>query len=147
MHCCPHVCALRFAFVFVAFDPFMVGRKVPFFVPLQCSLYRGGYIGHFGVNFSKFLFRSLSTRDGFLPFPNDDLAAFTPCACIFALILPFGPFMVGRKVPFLFPSLLHRQYRGEPCRRPWRGPLLRKWVGPLSGAEPPPLAAPAPSGI
>ena len=36
--------------VFMHFDPFIAGRKMPFFVPLQI----GGNIGQFGVNFSKF---------------------------------------------------------------------------------------------
>ena len=37
-----------FALIFVPFDPSVVGRKVPFFVPLQYSLYRGAIQGNFG---------------------------------------------------------------------------------------------------
>ena len=59
------------------------------------------YTGHFWVNFSKFFSRSLSTQDGFLTLPNDDLAGFTLCTCIFAFA--FVPFVVGRKVPFFVP--------------------------------------------
>ena len=56
------------------------------------------------MNFSKFLFRSLSTRDGFPTILNEDLAGFTPCTCIFALVfVPFDSFVVGRKVPFFVP--------------------------------------------
>ena len=51
--------------------------------------------------FFEVFFHSLSTRDGFLTLPNDDLAGFTPGTCVFARIfVPFDPFVVGRKVPF-----------------------------------------------
>ena len=53
------------------------------------------------MNFFEVFFRSLSTRDGFLTIPNDDLAGFTPGACVFTLVfVPFDTFIVGRKVPF-----------------------------------------------
>ena len=75
---------------------------MPFLMPLQCSLYRGGQIRHFGMNFSKFFSRSLSTRDGLLTLPNDDLAGFIPSMCVFARIfVPTDPFMPGKKCPFL----------------------------------------------
>ena len=67
-----------------------------------------GYIGRLNGailgEFFEVFFRSLSTRDGFLTIPNDDLAGFTPGTCVFARsFVPFNPFMVERKVPFLVP--------------------------------------------
>ena len=65
--------------------------------------YMGLYRAFWGECFEDF-FRSLSTRDGFLTLPNDDLAGFTPGTCVFTLIfVPFDPFAVGRKVPFFVP--------------------------------------------
>ena len=72
------------------------------------------YIGHYWVKFSGFFLRSLSTQNGFLTIPNDDLAGFTPDTCVFAPIsVPFDPFIVGRKVPFI----VGRQNKDAPFRR------------------------------
>ena len=95
-----------FTLAFVPFDPFVVGRKVPFFVPLQCSLYvRGLYIKAMsGVNFRSFFFRFLCSQDGFLTLREGEAAPSEPGTCMFALIFePFDPFVVGRKVPFSVP--------------------------------------------
>ena len=72
--------------------------------PSAVGLYRP-FLGEFFEVFS----RSLSTQDGFLTLPNDDLAGFTLCTCIFAFA--FVPFVVGRKVPFFVP-LQCSVYRG-----------------------------------
>ena len=112
------------------------------------------------MNFSKFFFRSLSTRGGFSTLPNEDLADFTPCMCIFALVLlAFGPFMVGRRMPVfralpcIFASLAYKQYLSA-------GPLPSRWPSapkscpnaldrsssPEGWAGPRTIRAPAPSG-
>ena len=55
--------------------------------------------------FFEVFFRSLSTRDGFLTLPNEDLAGFTSGACVFTLIfVPFDSFMVYEKFHFFFVS-------------------------------------------
>ena len=59
------------------FHPFGGWKKSALFVPLRCSLYGGLYRAILGEFFEAF-FRSLSTRDGFLTLPNDDLAGFAP---------------------------------------------------------------------
>ena len=59
-----------FTLIFVPFDPFIVGRKVPFFVPLLCSLSMEGaiYKGHVGSEFFEvFPFPLLS---GWIPNPQ-----------------------------------------------------------------------------
>ena len=62
--------------------------------------YMGLYRAFWGECFEDF-FRSLSTRDGFLTLPNDDLAGFTPGTCVFALIfMLFNPFTAGRRLLF-----------------------------------------------
>ena len=43
-----------FALIFVPFDPSVVGRKVPFFVPLQYSQYGGLYMAILGDFFEVF---------------------------------------------------------------------------------------------
>ena len=109
----------------------------------RCCLYGGGYIGQFWANVSKF-FCSLSTRGGFLTLPNDDLTGLILCVCISALVLlAFGPFMVGRRMPVfralpcIFVPLSYKQYfLGGPlpfrwpsaprsCPHPWIEQLPR----------------------
>ena len=65
-----------------------------------------------GDFFEVFFPRSLSTRDGFLTLPNDDLAGFTSGTCVLALIfVPFDPLVVGRKLPIFVP-LQYSLHRG-----------------------------------
>ena len=66
---------------------------------ISIGLYR---IGQFWVNFPKFFFRSLSTRDGFLTILKDDLAGFTPGTCVLthiSCLLTLS--LLEEKCPFL----------------------------------------------
>ena len=109
----------------------LLEEKCPFCVFTVFSIY-GRLNRAFWVNFSKFFSRSLSTRGGFSTLPNEDLAGFTPCVCIFApVLLAFGPFMMGRRMPVfralpcIFASLAYKQYLlGGPL--PFRWPSAPK---------------------
>ena len=60
----------------------------------------GGLYRQFVAEFFEVFFLSISTQDGFITIPNDNLAGFTPVLCVVSLIfVPFDPFVVGRKVP------------------------------------------------
>ena len=100
-------CTCVFARIFVSFDPFLAGRKVPFFVPLQCSLslWRGLYIkAMLGVNFSKFFPRFFCSQDGFLTLREGEAAPSNSGTCILTLVFTyFDPFIAGRKMPFFVP--------------------------------------------
>ena len=98
------LCTCVFALIFVPFDPFMVGRKVPFFVPLQCALYIGGLYRAIWVNFSKVFF-PFPLLSGWIPSPlGGEAAPSNSGTCILTLIFtPFGPFMKRIKMPFLVP--------------------------------------------
>ena len=87
------------------------------------------------MNFSKFFFRFLSTRDGFLSLPKEDLAASPPGTCVFTLVfVPFDPFIVGRKVPFLcLYSALSSLHKGLYIKA-MLGVNFRRFVFPVSFA-------------
>ena len=52
--------------------------------------------------FFEVCFRSLSIREEFLSLSKEDLAASLSGTIVFTLVfVPFDPFVVGRKVPFL----------------------------------------------